>query len=1246
MYLEKQVLLLFLMATAFRSFREEATKVKKVFATYSLLALVVFALLLAMAGTSSANTTDWAHHGNLDDTVWNDGNMNGTDCQCDGVIGDYVWHDLYHDQNHIVDGLQDAGEPGIEGVIIELYDSDGNFYKSVTTDADGFYQFTGLSYDSYTVKVADSNFETGGALDGWYAAPPDEGNDESRDSDGDRDNHEVAVYLCEQSTHNDVDFGFITTGIDLVKTGPGTTSLGDDITYHFRVENTGDVVLHAGAHVYDELIEPEGNHEIWSGVVYPGEVKEFDRTYTPEQDDCGDLTNIANAVGYPRYPDGSYLDEVTDEDSWTTQVQCGTASLGDYVWYDTNGDGIQDADEIGLSDVSVRLFADDGDGIFEPGADDSLLKEMTTDGDGNYDFTHLAAGDYWVDVSDENASSGSVLTTNNDPLLVKLADGQNFDEADFGYQELANSTCVVIQRPGDTHEDVLDAYIWAASPDNNSGNSETLYTGMVGDGEKRSLLWFDLDGVPSGSVIDSAAFGIYVRSSQSQVVRAHRITNAWDETTVTWNNFNNGFANETEGYLLSDSSGFHYIDLTELVQGWWSGAYDNSGILLEENLDTYDTYKSSEYGTAAYRPELVVCYHAPSARIGDLVWNDANADGLQDSGESGVSGVTASLYANGSCSGSAQATDTTDDSGIYSFTNLAPGTYSVKFTAPGGYVFSPANQGSDDEKDSNADVSSGCTGAIALADGAEAMGWDAGLYQPIDLSLVKTISDIHPHIGDNVSFAITITNSGPGAATGVAVTDQLPSGYTYVSDDGSGAYDSSTGVWNVGDLAVGAEVTLQIVARVNDSGNFLNWAEVSAADQMDVDSDPAIGPAVDDYDDDVADDDEASAGPSAGVLGNSGIGDRVWWDIDGNGRQDAGEPGIPGVIVSLADGITLQTTTDDNGLYHFDSLDADVYTVTVDSSNFASGGPLADWIASPRDVGADDSDSDGDESTHDVSVPLALNQTQNTIDFGFDIPSSYTLTKQLTTASWVRPGAVVKFTIRITNTGKSWIDALPMRDNYDTTYLTYGNGGAFATPDSDDHVNDGVLDWSDVLNGHPLAPNESVSITVSFTSLADTTQLPDGRTKNTATVYGAMADPDGPDGPLDALEPLEEASSSDVVGIVDPTGLILASVNAEAADGRVHLCWQTVSELSVAGFRALRLSGEDSVRVADVDLVFAQHPGMDQGATYCLVDDHVLPGQRYRYQLELVKLDGSQQLVDPVDVLVSGAKLYIPSIWH
>ena len=30
------------------------------------------------------------------------------------------------------------------------------------------------------------------------------------------------------------------------------------------------------------------------------------------------------------------------------------------------------------------------------------------------------------------------------------------------------------------------------------------------------------------------------------------------------------------------------------------------------------------------------------------------------------------------------------------------------------------------------------------------------------------------------------------------------------------------------------------------------------------------------------------------------MGDKVWYDVNGNGIQDAGEPGIDGVIVNLA----------------------------------------------------------------------------------------------------------------------------------------------------------------------------------------------------------------------------------------------------------------------------------------------------------------------------------------------------------
>ncbi|MCH7403747.1 DUF11 domain-containing protein, partial [Belliella kenyensis] len=53
-----------------------------------------------------------------------------------------------------------------------------------------------------------------------------------------------------------------------------------------------------------------------------------------------------------------------------------------------------------------------------------------------------------------------------------------------------------------------------------------------------------------------------------------------------------------------------------------------------------------------------------------------------------------------------------------------------------------------------------------------------------DLSINKTVDDLTPNVGSNVVFTLTASNAGPSAATGVVVTDQLPSGYAYVSDNG------------------------------------------------------------------------------------------------------------------------------------------------------------------------------------------------------------------------------------------------------------------------------------------------------------------------------------------------------------------------------------------------------------------------------------------------------------------------------
>ncbi|MBB4801622.1 gliding motility-associated-like protein/uncharacterized repeat protein (TIGR01451 family) [Flavobacterium nitrogenifigens] len=118
-----------------------------------------------------------------------------------------------------------------------------------------------------------------------------------------------------------------------------------------------------------------------------------------------------------------------------------------------------------------------------------------------------------------------------------------------------------------------------------------------------------------------------------------------------------------------------------------------------------------------------------------------------------------------------------------------------------------------------------------------------------DLSLQKTVSPATVSINDNVIFTIRVTNSGPNNATGITVSDQLPPGYTYVSDNGAGKYNSTTGIWNVGNLNNGNSLALQITAKVNVVSNvndYINIAEVETAKQLDPDSTPGNGLPEDD----------------------------------------------------------------------------------------------------------------------------------------------------------------------------------------------------------------------------------------------------------------------------------------------------------------------------------------------------------------------------------------------------------------
>src|SRR4028119_1269102 len=77
-----------------------------------------------------------------------------------------------------------------------------------------------------------------------------------------------------------------------------------------------------------------------------------------------------------------------------------------------------------------------------------------------------------------------------------------------------------------------------------------------------------------------------------------------------------------------------------------------------------------------------------------------------------------------------------------------------------------------------------------------------------------------------------------------------------------------------------------------------------------------------------------------GYRGTAALGDRVWYDIDGNGTQDAGEVGINGVTVELLDGsgdVLLSTVTAGDGGYTFAGLLPGTYNVRAVSSTLPGG---------------------------------------------------------------------------------------------------------------------------------------------------------------------------------------------------------------------------------------------------------------------------------------------------------------------
>ena len=114
------------------------------------------------------------------------------------------------------------------------------------------------------------------------------------------------------------------------------------------------------------------------------------------------------------------------------------ANIGDLVFLDVNSNGVYDAGDYGIGNVTVALWTASG------GAPGAIIATTTTAADGTYLFANILPGEYFVQVTDANGElTGLSLTTAGNPLgPITVVHLQTYLDADFGYNLVCSSTAV------------------------------------------------------------------------------------------------------------------------------------------------------------------------------------------------------------------------------------------------------------------------------------------------------------------------------------------------------------------------------------------------------------------------------------------------------------------------------------------------------------------------------------------------------------------------------------------------------------------------------------------------------------------------------------------------------------------------------------------------------------------------------------------------------------------------------------
>lgn len=564
------------------------------------------------------------------------------------------------------------------------------------------------------------------------------------------------------------------------------------------------------------------------------------------------------------------------------------ASVGNFVWFDANKDGIQDADEVGVAGVTVTLTDGAGNPVIDLGG--NPVKPVTTDANGKYEFTNLMpnvdrivanAGEENYKVTFTVPAGYSATTShaafdgekdsNGTESSVTLTEGQNDETVDFGL--------VADGKIGDT-------IFWDV--DNNGGSAPSGADKPLA-GVKVTLTYKTPAGVEKTLTTTTDENGKYsfenlAPGDYKVTVDQDSLATACPECTAQ-SHAPSGDVKASENQTLSLSSNVTLTptSMTNEDQDWAFTAAADTAI-----KKAITTPSAEEQGTFDFAPGKEITYTLTLTNNGPSVATGVTASDKLPAGVTFVSAEGDGSY--------------NAETGKWDLSNLTIAkdevktiTITVRITGEGvgsliTNVATITHQDQYGDNPTNNESSASFKGGYNLG---------GTLYRDSDVSYSK--SDTEARFAGR-TIALLDGNGNP-------VLDKDGKPVTTTTDE--------NGNYQFTGLAPGNYKVSIVDPTTGDLAGLTNTQAYNGRNATE--ASVTIG-------------DSSVQGVDFGFVKPATIGDRVWNDQDRNG-VDNGEPGVPGVTVILKDASgneVARTTTDANGNYRFEGVLPGTYSVSIE----------------------------------------------------------------------------------------------------------------------------------------------------------------------------------------------------------------------------------------------------------------------------------------------------------------------------